>query len=83
MGQTYRLPLRLEPEPGGAITVTSPLLPELVTAGETLHEALANVQDALMAVLELYEDSDRRLPPELCLEVQGEPVTVECLVSVP
>jgi antitoxin HicB len=82
MGQTYRVPLRLDPEPDGAITVTSPLLPELVTAGDTVSEALANVRDALIAVFELYEDTDRPLPPQLWLDVQDDPVAVDYVVSV-
>ena len=43
----YKLPLVLSPQPEGGFTVTSPLLPELITEGDTVSEALANVQDAL------------------------------------
>ncbi|MGZ3390447.1 MAG: type II toxin-antitoxin system HicB family antitoxin, partial [Isosphaeraceae bacterium] len=32
----YKLPLVFEPQPEGGFTVTSPLLPELVTEGETI-----------------------------------------------
>ena len=35
----YKVPLVLEPQPEGGYTVTSPLLPELVTEGDTLDEA--------------------------------------------
>ena len=52
----YKIPLVLEPQPEGGFTVTSPLLPELLTEGDTVEEALANVQDALAAVIEAYED---------------------------
>lgn len=58
----YKLPLILSPEPEGGFTVTSPLLPELVTEGDTLSEALANVQDALATVIEIYQDLGRPLP---------------------
>ncbi len=51
-----RVPLVLEPQPEGGYTVTSPLLPELVTEGDTVAEALANAQDAFAAVAEIYED---------------------------
>ncbi len=34
----------------------------MVTEGETVEEALANVQDALAAVVEAYEDIGRELP---------------------
>lgn len=55
----YKVPLILSPQPEGGFTVTSPLLPELVTEGDTVDEALANVQDALAAVVEAYEDLGR------------------------
>jgi antitoxin HicB len=42
--------------------VTSPSLPELVTEGDTVAEALYHVQDALAAVLELYEDLGKPFP---------------------
>ncbi len=61
-GGFYRLPLVVEPQPGGGFTVTSPALPELVTEGDTLAEAMENVRDALEAVLEIYADEGRSLP---------------------
>jgi antitoxin HicB len=57
----YKVPLLLSPQPEGGFTVTSPLLPELVTEGDTVDEALANVQDALAAVVETYQDLGRSL----------------------
>lgn len=60
--EVVKLPLILTPEPEGGYIVTSPDLPELVTAGATVDEALENVRDALAAVLELYEDLGRPLP---------------------
>ena len=58
----YKIPLLLSPQPEGGYTVTSPLLPELVTEGDSLDEALENVKDAFAAVLELYEEMGRSLP---------------------
>ena len=55
-----RIPLLLEPQPEGGYTVTSPLLPELITEGDTLSEAMANAEDALAVVLEIYEDEGRQ-----------------------
>ena len=52
----YKIPLILTPQPEGGFTVTSPLLPELITEGDTAEEALDNVKDALAAVNETYED---------------------------
>jgi len=55
-------PLTLTPQPEGGYTVTSPLLPELVTEGDTVEEALENVRDALRAVVEFYRDLGKKLP---------------------
>ena len=57
-----RIPLVFAPQPEGGFTVTSPILPELITEGDTLEEAYANVADALSAVIELYADQNRALP---------------------
>jgi antitoxin HicB len=57
-----RLPLVITPQPEGGFTVTSPVLPELVTEGDSLEEAVTNVKDALAAVIELYDDEGRSLP---------------------
>ena len=58
----YKVPLLLTPQAEGGYTVTSPLLPELVTEGDSIAEALENVKDALAAVIELYQDQGRPLP---------------------
>ena len=50
----YKVPLILDPQPEGGSTVTSPLLPELVTEGDTIDEALVNVKDALSALIEAF-----------------------------
>ena len=78
-----RLPLILEPQPEGGFTVTSPLLPELITEGDTVAECLANAQDAFELVVEIYEDRNRPLPLGICVDNEHEPVEVETLVSVP
>ncbi len=58
----YKIPLVLTPQAEGGYTVTSPLVPELVTEGDTVEEALANVRDAFAAVIETYQDLGRALP---------------------
>jgi antitoxin HicB len=78
----YKLPLVFDPQPEGGYTVTSPLLPELVTEGDTVEDALENVRDALAAVLELYQESGRDLPPDLVVSEQGT-VCAEMVVTVP
>jgi antitoxin HicB len=61
MSQIYKIPLVLQPQPEGGFTVTSPVLPELITEGNTAEEALENVKDALEAVIEIYNDLGRQL----------------------
>ena len=61
----YKIPLVLSPQPEGGYTVTSPLLPELVTEGDSLEEVLANAKDALGAVIEAYGDLGRPLPTDM------------------
>jgi len=78
-----KIPLALEPQPEGGYTVTSPLLPELITEGDTMAEALANVEDAFGAVVEIYQDRGRPLPSSLYLEDANGPLSVETIVSVP
>lgn len=58
----YKVPLLLTPQSECGYAVTSPLLSELVTEGDSLSEALDNVKDALAAVIEVYQDLGRRLP---------------------
>ena len=58
----YTIPLVLTPQAEGGFTVTSPALPELVTEGDSISEALANAKDALAAVVELYQEQGRPLP---------------------
>ena len=62
MTAIYKLPLVLAPQPEGGYTVTCPLLPELITEGDTVHEVLENVSDALVAIIETYEDLGRHRP---------------------
>ena len=79
----YKIPLVLTPQTEGGYTVTSPLLPELVTEGDTVEEALANVRDALAAVIETYEDLGRSLPQNAMVPDSHGPVWLETLVTAP
>ena len=78
-----KVPLALEPQPEGGYTVTLPLLPELITEDDSMAEALANVEDAFGAVVEIYRDRGRPLPSSLCPEDANGPLSVETIVSVP
>ncbi len=81
MSQMYKVPLVLTPQPEGGYTVTSPLLPELLTEGDTVEEVMAGVGDALDAVIELYEDLKRPLPASLRQSPEGPPISFECLLA--
>jgi antitoxin HicB len=56
MSKNYKLPLILEPQPEGGYVVTCPLLPELITEGDTVNEAVENANDALEAIIETYKE---------------------------
>jgi antitoxin HicB len=77
-----RLPLVFSPQIEGGFTVTSPVLPELVTEGDTLEEAYSNVSDALAAVVELYAEQGRPMPAGTELPPSGSVVWSEALVEV-
>ena len=78
----YRVPLVLTPQAEGGYTVTSPLLPELITEGDSVCDALENAKDAFTAVIELYEDIGRPLPESTFLSSQ-DPLCLEAVVSAP
>jgi antitoxin HicB len=77
----YRVPLVFTPQPEGGYVVTSPVLPELLTEGDTLEEAHANVSDAFEAVAELYAEQKRPLPASISLPVPSEVLCSESLVG--
>ncbi len=78
----YKLPLVLDPQPEGGYTVTCPLLPELISEGDTAQEALGNVADALAALLEAYETLGRPVPAVLKQSAKDAPLWLEAVVTV-
>jgi antitoxin HicB len=79
----YKVPLVLTPQPEGGFTVTSPLLPELITEGDSADEAIANVKDALAAVIEIYEELGKPLPQNARVVDASGPLWFETLVTAP
>jgi antitoxin HicB len=79
----YKLPLVFEPQPEGGFTVTSPLLPELLTEGDSVEDALENVRDALAAVIEAYQETGRTLPPNLVISDPNGSVWAEMVIAIP
>jgi antitoxin HicB len=78
----YKLPLVMEPQPEGGYTVTCPLLPELITEGDSVQEAVANASDALAAIIEAFQDLGRPLPAVLQPTAMNAPIWVETAVAV-
>lgn len=81
MSRGYRIPIRLEAQPEGGFVVTSPAIPELLTEGDTVQEAMVNAEDAFAAVLELYEDEGKELPANVIADLSGSFIETERLVA--
>ena len=64
----YKVTVILQRQPERVYTVTCKELPELVTEGETMEEALDNAVDALISTLEIYEELGRPLPDEILVK---------------
>ena len=62
MSARVTIPLILEPQPEGGFTVTSPILPGLVSEGESVEESIENTWDAFLALPVI---------PELRITAQG------------
>jgi antitoxin HicB len=77
----YSIRLYLEPNPGGVYTVTSPDVPGLVTEGRTPEDILHNVQEALDALREAWQELGIEIPPALRPALADRPQTVEILVA--
>lgn len=73
----------MEPQPEGGCTVTAPLLPELITEGDTISECLTKAEDAFAAVLEIYEDEGRPPPSGILMGDANGLLSVEAALTVP
>jgi antitoxin HicB len=60
----YSFSVVLEPQEGGGFTVLVPALPEVVTEGDSEHEALANAQEAIRAILEFRREHGIAIPAD-------------------
>jgi antitoxin HicB len=83
MMHIYKVPLVLTHQPEGGYTVTSPILPELVTEGDTIDEALLHVQDMVQAVVELYDDLGKPFPATLRQPPEAGVIQFEYAMAVP
>jgi len=81
MSELYKIPLVFSPQEEGGYTVTSPVIPEMITEGDTMEEALSNVKDALHAALEIYEDMGKPLPANIRQDFTAGSIWFEFLVA--
>jgi antitoxin HicB len=58
-------------------------LPELITEGDSVEDALENVRDALAAVVEIYRERGQALPSSLVISDMASPLWAEILVGLP
>jgi len=58
-----KLPLVLDRQPEGGYVVTCPFIPELITEGDNVSEAMQNANDALNAIIEAFRELKRPLIP--------------------
>ena len=77
----FKILLVLDPQEEGGWTVTSPILPELITEIDELAELHQAVGDAIKAVLELYKDMKKELPTGLTADGIKSRVWFESLIS--
>jgi antitoxin HicB len=82
MSQIYKLPLVLDPQPEGGYVVTCPLLPELITEGDNVQDALQNANDALAAIVEAFRELKQPLPSALQPAQENTPLWVETVLAV-
>jgi antitoxin HicB len=58
-----RYPARLKPQAEGGYVVTFPDIPEAITQGEDVEDALKHAADGLESALEFYFEARRPVPP--------------------
>ncbi len=56
--------VELKPQKEGGYTVTVPILPGCVSEGDTLNEALENIQDAIEGYIEVLVEEGLEIPIE-------------------
>ena len=82
MSNLYKLPLVFEPAEEGGWTITCPVLPGLITEADTLEEINENVQDALEALVEGYQEIGQPLPEVLKPLSVTAPFVTEALLEL-
>jgi antitoxin HicB len=57
-----KFPVKLSKEPEGGYTVTFPDIPEAITCGESIEDALYHAKDVLESAMDFYLDDKRPVP---------------------
>ena len=70
MATDYSFSIILEPQEEGGFTVLVPALPAVVTEGETEQEALANVEEAIRAIVSYRRDHGIAIPSDAAPEIR-------------
>lgn len=60
----YSYSVVLTPEPEGGYTVTVPALPEAITYGKTIEDALKYAEEAIQLSIECREKAGEKIPQE-------------------
>ena len=60
----------LEPQEGGGYTALVPALPEVVTEGDSVEEALQMATEAIRAVIEYRRDHGLPIPPNVLPQIR-------------
>ena len=70
MTAKYNFSVVLEPQESGGFTVLVPALPEVVTEGDSEQEALANVKEAVRAIIAYRRDNGIPIPSDAQLQIR-------------
>ena len=63
--KTYSFNVVLTPEPEGGFTVTVPALPEAITYGKTVSEALTHIRECIELCVEMRIEEGLKIPKEV------------------
>ena len=77
----YTYTVLFEPAVEGGYTVTVPMLPGVITEGETLAEARGRVNEAIRGYLKVLQKHREPIPVERKAEL-GRPITERVAVTV-
>ena len=80
-GAAYTYTVLFEPAAEGGYTVTVPVLPGVITEGDTLEEARKRAKEAIRGYLKVLQKRGESIPQETKTEL-GRPVKERMAVTV-